>query len=189
MKRIDEMFNVHRAQSEIFSLYKPGDIPYVGNGLSDNAVMGLVKPLPGDRVFEFRGVALSAFCEATVQSPPFIGCGRAGNGIIVLEPQTPMSAAQLACTASYINLAVRWRFSWYWQTTATRIARLMIPDKFPEGIKFDVRTALPEMGASTDNGYKLALSQSCQVRRMLGSAFSFGWVQTVGWKPVARHGR
>ena len=36
---------------------------------------------------------------------------------------------------------------------------------------------------------KRALSQSCQVRRMLGSAFSFGWVQAVGWKPVARHGR
>src|ERR1700722_3859955 len=130
MKRIDEIFNLHRSQSDIFPRYEPGDVPYVGNGLSDNAVLGLVKPFPDDTVFQFRGIAVSAFCEASVQSPPFIGCGRAGNGVVALEPKGPMSVEHLAYTAAYINLAERCRFSWYWQTTATRIGRLLIPDKF-----------------------------------------------------------
>ena len=63
MKRIDQVFNLHRAKSDLFSKYKPGPVAYVGNGLSDNAVVGLVTPLPGDKVFKFAGIAVSAFCH------------------------------------------------------------------------------------------------------------------------------
>lgn len=154
MKRIDELFVVHRARSDIFRKYEPGDVPYVGNGLSDNAVVGLVKPRAGDKVFDFRGIAISAFCEASVQQPSFIGCGRAGNGIVVLEPKDPMSGAQLACFAAYINQSVRWRFSWYWQTTSTRLGRLMIPDAFPN-LDFAVRALLPQTSNPIVNGQKL----------------------------------
>lgn len=103
MKRIDDLFVVHRGRSDIFSRYQPGSVPYVGNGLSDNAVVGLVTPLSVDRVFDFAGIAVSAFCEATVQVPPFIACGRAGNGLVVLQPREAMKIAQLAYYAAYIN--------------------------------------------------------------------------------------
>ena len=56
MKRIDALFDLHRAKSDLFNRYKAGPVPYVGNGLSDNAVVGLVTPLPTDRVFGFMGI-------------------------------------------------------------------------------------------------------------------------------------
>jgi len=142
MRRIDEVFNLHRAHSDIFSRYRPGDIPYVGNGLSDNAVVGLITPLPKDRVFDFWGVAVSAFCEATVQCPPFVACGRAGNGLVVLEPKSKMTLGQLGYTAAYLNLAVRWRFSWYWQTTVDRLRRLELPGRIPDA-EFAVHIFMP----------------------------------------------
>ncbi len=47
MKRLDELFNLHRAKSGLFSEYKKGDVAYVGNGgLGDNAVVGLSRRAP-----------------------------------------------------------------------------------------------------------------------------------------------
>jgi len=146
MKPIEELFVVHRARSHLFSDYAAGRVAYVGNGLGDNAVVGFVEPLPKDKVFKFMGISVSAFCEATVHTPPFIACGRAGNGVVVLEPKRPMKSGQLAYIAAYINRAVRWRFSWYWQTTATRLRRLLIPDEIPE-VAFDVAGILPKLAA------------------------------------------
>ena len=148
MKRIDELFGIRRARSGLFSEYEPGNVAYIGNGLSDNAVTGFVTPLAGDRVFTFRGIAVSAFCEATVQAPPFIACGRAGNGLTVLEPTTPMEPRQLAYIAAYINLAVRWRFSWYRQTTADRVGTLLVPSEVPPALDFDVQSELPPISTS-----------------------------------------
>jgi hypothetical protein len=55
-----------------------------------------------------------------------------------------MSAVQLAYFAAYINLAVRWRFNWYRQTTAARLRVLMVPREAPAvGLRFDVRSELP----------------------------------------------
>ncbi len=106
MKRLDELFNLHRAKSGLFSEYKKGDVAYVGNGgLGDNAVVGFVEARPKDKVFKFPAIVISAFCEATLQTPPFIACGRAGNGLVVLEPKEPMSIRQLAYIAAYINIA------------------------------------------------------------------------------------
>src|SRR3982074_1454084 len=149
MKPIEELFHLHRAKSGLFSEYETGDVAYIGNGLTDNAVVGFVTPLPDDRVFETTGVVVSAFCEATVQAPPFVACGRAGNGLVVLEPKSPMPVRQLAYIAAYINLAVRWRFNWYRQTTAARIRSLPVPSKVSANIKYDVRAALPKTSPST----------------------------------------
>lgn len=160
MKRIDELFIVHRGRSDIFSRYQPGSVPYVGNGLSDNAVVGLVTPLPVDRVFDFSGIAVSSFCEATVQTPPFIACGRAGNGLVVLQPREPKKTSELAYYAAYINTSVRWRFSWYWQTTADRMKRLPVPDKAPDSIRFAVDQYMPRMcrpRAAADNHMQFKL--------------------------------
>ena len=143
MKPIEALFVVHRGKSKLAGDYAPGQVAYVGNGMDDNAVVRIVTPLPGDRVFKFRGITLSAFCEATVQTPPFIACSRAGNGLLALEPREPMTAARLAYIAAYINRAVRWRFNWYRQTTRDRVRGLLIPDDYPEAVRFDVRSALP----------------------------------------------
>ena len=147
MRRLDEIFMPHRARSGLFSQYAPGGVRYVGNGLADNAVVGLVTPLDTDRVFKFLGVAVSAFCEATVQAPPFVACGRAGNGLVVLEPRSPMTAAELAYLAAYLNMYARWRFSWYWQITANRLKRLMLPDEIPARVTFDVAKHLPPVAS------------------------------------------
>jgi hypothetical protein len=89
MKKIEEIFHLHRAKSGLFSDYKKGNVAYVGNGLANNAVVGFVTPLADDKVFSFTGLAVSAFCEATVQTAPFVACGRAGNGLVGLSLSSP----------------------------------------------------------------------------------------------------
>ena len=157
MKPIDELFYLHRARSGLYSEYEQGDVAYIGNGLTDNAVVGFVTPLPDDRVFNKIGIVVSAFCEATVQAPPFVACGRAGNGLVVLDPRSPMPIRQLAYIGAYINLAVRWRFNWYRQTTADRIRGLPVPSAVPASIKYDVRAALPKTSSDSVSNWELAL--------------------------------
>jgi hypothetical protein len=157
MKSIENLFHLGRARSGLFSEYKKGDVAYIGNGLSDNAVVGFVTPLPGDKVFHAMSIVVSAFCEATVQAPPFVACGRAGNGLVVLEPKSHMPVRQLAYIAAYINLAVCWRFNWYRQTTADRLRNLPVPSDVPSGIVFDVRAALPKTSDAPLPDWKLAL--------------------------------
>lgn len=127
MSTLETLFIPHTARSSCFEDYEFGEVAFVTNGLRDNGVLGFVRPKPRDKVFDFMGIALSAFCEATVQTPPFIGRGNGGSGLVVLEPQIPMTASQLAWAAAYINVALRWRFSWYRQASVQRIRRLPIP--------------------------------------------------------------
>lgn len=143
MKRIDDVFNLHRAKSGLFTEYESGVVAYIGNGLVDNAVTGFVSPRAEDKVFNFRAICVSAFCEATVQMPPFVACGRAGNGLVVLEPKIAMPVRQLAYVAGFINSTVRWRFNWYRQVTADRLKTLLIPASVPTKAQFDLKTALP----------------------------------------------
>ena len=124
--QVDDLFKVHRAKSGLFSDYELGSVAYVGNGQGDNGFVGKVTPLPTDRVFNFTAIVISAFCEATVQPPPFIACGRAGNGLVILEPKDAMPLEQLFCAAAYFNQALKWRFNWYHQTTADRVKRLRV---------------------------------------------------------------
>lgn len=157
MKTIEQLFNLHRAKSGLFTAYAKGDVPYIGNGLADNAVVGFVTPLEDDKVFQSTAIVISAFCEATVQTAPFIACGRAGNGLSVLEPKSPMPVQQLAYIAAYINMALRWRFNWYRQTTVDRIRQLTVPEKLPDGLQFDVKAAMPEKIQTQRAGWKLNL--------------------------------
>lgn len=180
MKSIETLFHLHRAKSGLFSEYGQGDVAYVGNGLSNNAVVGFVKPLPDDKEFYFRGIAISAFCEATVQAPPFVACGRAGNGLVVLEPRSAMTVRQLAYIASYINLAVQWRFNWYRQTTADRLRRLLIPDTIPNDVQFDVGAAMPVKGVKQQNIWNMKLKPF-----VLGDIFDLepGHYHSIGHLP------
>lgn len=143
MKTIEELFNLHRAKSGLFVDYDLGDVAYIGNSREDNAVAGFVSPLTTDTVFNFVGIAVSAFGEATVQVPPFVACGRSGNGLVVLEPRAPMSKAELAYYAAYIQISVRWRFNWYRQVTIDRLRRISVPECAPAGLRFSVASCLP----------------------------------------------
>ena len=147
MTAIKDLFVLHRAKSGLFSDYGQGDVAYVRNGLVDNGVIGYVSPLSKDKIFRYAAIVVSAFCEATVQLPPFIACGRAGNGLVVLEPRFPMSLAMMAKIAAYINLAVQWRFNWYRQVTSDRLSNLQVPDHLEADVDFEVAKALPDISS------------------------------------------
>ena len=76
--KIEELFIPHTARSSGFKSYEAGKVAFITNGFKRNGVLGFVKPKPADKVFRFTGIALSAFCEATVQMPPFIARGNGG---------------------------------------------------------------------------------------------------------------
>ena len=148
MPRIDELFIVHRASAGLFSDYEPGAIAFVSNGSDFNGVTGFVEPLDDDEVFLFHAIVVNSFsrtpdsCGARVQAPPFVACGRSGNGLLILEPRTEMSVDQLACFSAYINHAHGWRFTWYRQATKDRLSPLMIPAQLPR-VPFSVERLLP----------------------------------------------
>lgn len=143
MPNIDDLFTPHTARSVGFERYAPGDVAYVTNGFRDNGVLGFVKAKSGDKVFKFRGLAVSAFCEATVQIPPFIARGNGGSGLLVLEPKQALTVDQLAFYAAYINTFIRWRFSWYRQLSVPRVRRLQVPEPKSATGKFAVKDLLP----------------------------------------------
>jgi len=143
MKSIEELFIVHHAKSGAYSEYESGEVAYLTNGFTNNAVVGYVTPNAKDKVFKFLALVVSAFCEATVQSPPFIAYGAAGTSLVVLEPRSPMTAGQLAYFAAYINRVHRWRFSWYRRSIPDRVRNLQIPESAPTDISYDVKGAIP----------------------------------------------
>ena len=145
MKTIEDLFIVHHARSDAYSDYEPGHVAYLTNGFTNNALVGYVEPRRRDRVFTFRALVVSAFCEATVQMPPFIAYGAAGTSLTVLEPREAMTVGQLAFLAAYINRVHRWRFNWYRRSTPTRVWTLSIPDTLDKAL-FPVRDALPVSG-------------------------------------------
>lgn len=144
MPSIDTLFNPESAGADGFSRYDPGSVAYVTNGFRDNGVVGFVRPKAADRVYETICIVLSAFCEATVQLPPFIARGNGGSGLIVLEPRKTMTADQLVGIAAYINSALRWRFSWSRQASVDRVRSLNIPvGKLVSQSRFAVEDYLP----------------------------------------------
>ena len=144
MPTLEDLFFLHTARSGGFDGYEAGEVAFVTNGLRDNGVLGFVAPEPEDRVFGFIGIALSAFLEATVHLPPFVARGNGGSGLIALEPRAPLAPAQLGAIAAYINSTLRWRFSWYRQTSVSRVERLEIPASIVESARFRVGPLLPQ---------------------------------------------
>ena len=151
---IEDLFHVRRAKSGLFSDYQPGMVAYVRNGLIDNGIDGYVSPLPTDKVFQFEAVVVSALCEATVQTPPFIASSRTGNGLIALEPKSEMSREMLYWVAAYINTGLRWRFNWYRQVTADRFGRLSI--LLPSDVDAPDETTAKELASALPYWHYLA---------------------------------
>jgi hypothetical protein len=154
MPTIEDRFEPHTAGASGFASYGAGQVAYVTNGFRDNGVLGFVKPKPSDRVFESLSIVLSAFCEATVQIPPFIARGNGGSGLIVLVPKQPATAAQLGYIAAHINSALKWRFSWSRQATVERIRRLEIPELNKQAVSFGVKQLLPQALVSVPPKWK-----------------------------------
>jgi len=124
--KINDLFKIHNAKSKGFENYDNGTIPFISNGVMNNGVVGFVSPFETDRVFRFRGICVSAFCDATVQDPPFIPRGNGGSGLTVLEPKSKMNKDELLYYSAYINKALNWRFSFGRMVTEKRFRDLEI---------------------------------------------------------------
>ena len=142
MTSVKDLFLSDTAKSHSYSSYEAGGTAFVSNGLSNNGVIGYVAVQSGDKVCDTKAICVSAFCEATVQPPPFIARGNGGSGLIVLQPKQQMTDDVLLWYAAYINQCVRWRFSFGRMVTADRLAGVALPPK-PGGTKIDVASVLP----------------------------------------------
>jgi hypothetical protein len=159
MPKIEDLFTMHTATGTGFVNYAPGDTAYVTNGLGNNGVIGFVRPKPDDTIYKFAGLAVSAFGEATVQIPPFIARGNGGSGLVILEPIKPMSANQLGYAAAYINMQVRWRFSWSRVATVDRLKSLEIPSIESPPVHYRVKNLLPPRVAQQKPSWQAKFSE------------------------------
>lgn len=100
---------------------------FISNGKLNNGIVGYVTPLESDRVFEEKGICISAFCEATIQNPPFLPRGNGGSGLIVLTPLKPMNEELLTFYAAYINKYCNWMFSYGRMVTMERLKKIKLP--------------------------------------------------------------
>lgn len=143
MPTLQSLFSLHTAKSVGLNDHNPGAVAFITNGLRHNGVVGFVQPHSKDKVFDFVAIVVSTFCEATVQVPPFIARGNGGSGLIVLQPKSQLSVAQLQNIAAQINTSLRWRFSWYRQATVDRIKNLSIPSVEPVKPDLTLSKVLP----------------------------------------------
>jgi len=126
--RVIDVFKLHNAQSEAFSKHQRGDVAFITNGLANNGIIGYINPLPKDKVFNFSGLCISAFCEATIHKPRFVARGNGGSKLTVLEPIGDLSERQLVFYAAYFNEVIRWRFSYGRMVTGERLKNMEIPN-------------------------------------------------------------
>lgn len=117
---VSKLFRITNAQSKGYAAHSSGNVAFVTNGVDNNGILGFVKPLNDERVFDVAGICVSSFCEATVQKAPFLPRGNGGSGLIVLTPIKPMTLEQLYSYASQINLN-KWKFSFGRMVTADRL--------------------------------------------------------------------
>ncbi|MCK9596805.1 restriction endonuclease subunit S [Candidatus Pacearchaeota archaeon] len=123
MAKIKDLFNIENAKSKGYEHYEEGNIPFVTNGDYDNSIVGFVKPLEKDRVFEKASICLSSFCEATIQTPPFLPRGNGGSGLVVLVPKKEMTEEELYFYTAQINM-MKWKFSFSRMLIGRRIQDL-----------------------------------------------------------------
>jgi len=143
MVEIENLFRLHNARSKAFKDHEKGEVAFVSNGTADNGIVGFVKPLKGERVFNFMGICVSAFCEATVQLPPFMARGNGGSGLTILEPKREMTYEELLHYATTINLQLRWRFSFGRMVKRDRLQKLEITEFKKTNIDCDLSKRTP----------------------------------------------
>lgn len=124
---VDQIFDITNAKSKGYSSYDSGEIPFISNGLLNNGIVGYITPDEGDRLFTKKSICLSAFCEATIQKPPFIARGNGGSGLTVLTPLKDMNEEVLLFYSAYFNIYCKWRFSFGRMVTKDRVLKLRLP--------------------------------------------------------------
>ncbi len=161
MTTVGDLFEPLTARSGPFDDHDPGKVAFVTNGYRDNGIAGYVEPLPEDRVFDAPAICVSAFCECTVQRPPFIARGNGGSGLTVLRPKKPMSEPELWAYASHLSSRHRWKFSFGRMATRPRIAPLPLPAIIPPVTDASPESLLPETAKS--NGVQRSSLQFTRV--------------------------
>ncbi|MDX2173114.1 MAG: restriction endonuclease subunit S [Bacteroidota bacterium] len=128
MANITDLFDVITAHSKAYSDYTTGKVAFISNGFYNNGVIGYVEPYDNSKVFNQLGICVSAFCEATVQRPPFLPRGNGGSGLTVLIPKKEMDYDELLNYASLINTFIKWRYSYGRMVNKERLKKESIPD-------------------------------------------------------------
>jgi len=142
--QIQEIFNIRNAKSSGFENYKIGNVPFVTNGYRNNGIIGYVQPNNKDRVFNKLSICISAFCEATVQYPPFLPRGNGGSGLLVLEPKNKMTFNELVKIAAFINNTHKWRFSFGRMVNRERIEHLDVNISDKVEVNTTISKLMPE---------------------------------------------
>lgn len=142
MLKIKDLFKIENAKSKGFEYYEEGDIPFVTNGDYDNSIVGFVKPLVKDRVFNKASICLSSFCEATIQIPPFLPRGNGGSGLVVLVPKKEMTEEELYFYTAQLNM-MKWKFSFSRMLTGKRVQDLELV--IYKDINFKIKNRLKEL--------------------------------------------
>lgn len=141
MNKVSDIFDVVTAKSKSIEDYSEGSVPFISNGFYNNGIISLVEPFDSDRVINELAICVSAFCEATVQKPPFIGRGNGGSGITILIPKNKkIKYSDLIGYASFINTNIKWRFSYGRMVTKGRISDEIIQD-----FKYDKKFTLEKL--------------------------------------------
>ena len=128
MVSITKIFDIVTAHSSASSDYSEGSVAFVSNGFYNNGIIGYVEPYGNCKVFEQLAICVSAFCEATVQRPPFLPRGNGGSGLTVLIPKQKMNYDELLNYASMINTFLKWRYSYGRMVNKGRLEKEFLPD-------------------------------------------------------------
>jgi len=143
MVEIESLFKLHNARSKAFKDHENGEVSFVSNGTTNNGIVGYVEPLKGERVFNFMGICVSAFCEATVQFPAFVARGNGGSGLTVLEPKRKMIYEEMLYYATLINLQLHWKFSFGRMVRRDRLRKLKVAEYRKVSIEHDISKITP----------------------------------------------
>lgn len=165
MPAISDIFDIQPARSDPFDDHDAGPIAFVTNGFRDNGVLGYVAPAAKDRVFSKPCICVSAFCEATVPSPPFIARGNGGSALTVLVPKKPMTQQQLWGYASYLTSRHGWKFSFGRMASGSRLKRLELPEVAPNIGACNPKTLVPRASKTAAKGKQLTFKKM-QIREL-----------------------
>jgi len=132
MNSLTKHFDIITAHSKAFSDYSEGKVAFISNGFYNNGILGYVDSYGKDKVFTELAICVSAFCEATVQKPPFLPRGNGGSGLTVLVPKQSMTYDELLNYAGFINTFIKWRYSYGRMVNKDRLVK----EYLPENIKF-----------------------------------------------------
>lgn len=163
MAKIKDLFNIENAKSKGFEHYEEGEIPFVTNGDYDNSIVGFVKPLEKDQVFDKPSICLSSFCEATIQTPPFIPRGNGGSGLVVLVPKKEMTEEELYFYTAQINM-MKWKFSFSRMLIGRRIKNLEMV-KY-NSLKFKIKEKLKQLIPKEKEKEKIQENKNIQIMKV-----------------------